>query len=29
MAYADIDLEAELLIGKRAAPEHVFGILGV
>ena len=29
MAYADIDVEAELLIGKRAVPYHVFGILGV
>jgi hypothetical protein len=29
MARADIDREAELLIGKRAADDHVFGILGV
>ena len=29
MARADIDIEAELLIGKRGAQDHVFGILGV
>ena len=29
MARADIDVEAELLSGKHAAQDHVFGILGV
>ena len=29
MARADIDVEAELPIGRRAAQDHVFGILGV
>ena len=29
MARADIRVEAELLIGKRAAQDHVFGILGI